>query len=221
MSPPPRTTPALARPGARHRPRPTLAAWSLALLMAGCATVAPPPVSPTAPPARPPAPATAQPTPAPAAEAPASPAAPVPSPRTVAAEGLAIEQRWLQDWFRGTPVRIALRGDGVLAVEVPREFCFDSGRSQIKPALAAVLDKVAESLRRRPTTRLTLLAAPADPAGPSTSPAANPASATLAQQRAAGVQRHLRDRGIALARLGEPTADGAAAVQLRIGAAPR
>ncbi len=123
---------------------------------------------------------------------------------------LAIEQQWLQDWFRGTPVRVAQRSDGTLAIDVPREFCFEAGRSRILPALAAVLDKVAQSLNRRPTARLTWLAGPADPSG-----VAGPAS--LGLQRATAMQRHLRDRGIALARLAEPLAEGSTGVQLRIG----
>lgn len=172
---------------------------AVVLALGGCAGVTPRPGPPGAG----------------ASSAPAAPAAPAsgpgaaPNARTAAAEALAIEQRWLQDWFRGTPVRISQRGDGTLAVDVPREFCFDSGRSQVKPALGAVLDKVAESLRRRPGTRLTLLSAPSDTAT---------APPTLALQRATGVQRHLRDRGVASARLGEPVAEGSTAVQLRIAA---
>ena len=152
---------------------------------------------------------------APPAQTPAQTPAPTPAPsgasaRTQAAEVLAIEQQWLQDWFRGTPVRIALRSDGILTIDVPREFCFEAGRSRILPALSAVLDKVAQSLNRRPTTRLTGLAGPADPAG-----VGGPAA--LGLQRATAMQRHLRDRGIALARLAEPLAEGSTGVQLRIG----
>ncbi|MDP2032248.1 MAG: hypothetical protein Q8K29_02430 [Polaromonas sp.] len=192
---------------------PAATLWLVAALaLAGCASVAPPRAS--SPPPAVPAPGAPVPAPGPAAVPPGAPAAPtapgaVPNARTAGAEVLAIEQRWLQDWFRGTPVRIAQRSDGTLTVDVPREFSFDAGRSQVKPALAAVLDKVAETLRRRPTTHLTLLAAPTDPASGS--------PPTLALQRAAGVQRHLRDRGVAPARLGAPLADGSAAVQLRIG----
>jgi outer membrane protein OmpA-like peptidoglycan-associated protein len=130
--------------------------------------------------------------------------------RTALVEGLAIESQWLQSWFKGTPVLIAQRSDGTVTVDVPREFCFDRGRSAVKPALAAVLDKVAESLKRRPQTQLIGLAAP-DDRGDST---------PLALQRAAQVHRHLRDRGIAAARLGEASTTGAAAVQLRIGPDP-
>lgn len=42
-----------------------------------------------------------------------------PNARTLAAEALAIEQQRLQDWFRGSPVRIAQRGDGSLAIDMP------------------------------------------------------------------------------------------------------
>lgn len=123
---------------------------------------------------------------------------------------LTTERQWLQSWFRGTPVSIGQRNDGAVTVDVPREFCFDPGRSSVKPALAAVLDKVAESLRRRPLAHLQLLAAPADATG----------TARLAQQRAAQVRQYFRSHGVPDARLGKPTATAAAAVQLRMGAAP-
>jgi len=121
-------------------------------------------------------------------------------------EALAAERRWLASWFKGTPVRIGQRPDGALTVEVPREFSFGPGRSSIEPALAAVLDKVAESLRRVPLAELTLLAAPDDRGGTS----------SLAVQRAAQVHRYLRSRGVAATRLGKPTATTATAVQLRL-----
>ncbi len=143
--------------------------------------------------------------------APAGPQAQEPgAPTPQAASALRTEQRWLQSWFEGTPVRIGMTGDGVLAVDVPREFCFDAGRSQVKPALAAVLDKVAESLRRNTSSKLTLLAAPGD-AGP---------SAPLAAARSAAVHKHLRNRGVPQARLAEPGTTTTAAVQLRIEAPP-
>ena len=69
----------------------------------------------------------------------------------------------MQSWFQGTPVLIGQRDDDAVSVDVPREFCFDPGRSSVKPALAAVLNKVAESLLRMPMVRLQLLAAPEHP----------------------------------------------------------
>lgn len=128
-----------------------------------------------------------------------------------AASPLKAERQWLQAWFRDTPVRVVEREGGVVAVEVPRAFCFEPGRSDPKPALAAVLDKVAESLRRVPSAQLVLIAAP-DDGGASPAPA-------LAQERAVRVQRHLRSRGVAAGRLAKPGATDAAAVQLRLEAA--
>jgi outer membrane protein OmpA-like peptidoglycan-associated protein len=108
-------------------------------------------------------------------------------------------------------VRFAQRGDGALGIEVPREFCFEPGKTRMKPALAAVLDKVAESLRRMPFAQLPLLAAPDDASGPP----------PLAMQRASEIRDHLRARGVDASRLGKPSAASAAAVQLRIeGVAP-
>ena len=174
----------------------------LSLMLAACAS------SPPSAPSRNGAPGAAT----PGATLPATPGtAPAPGSaeqRTALAAELTVEQQWLDSYFRGTPVQIRQRDDGALWVEVPREFCFDAGRSSVKPPLAAVLDKVAESLRRRPGAMVTLLTAPDD----------KPGSTPLALQRATQVHKHLRDRGVPLARLGEPKAAAAGnGVQLRIG----
>jgi outer membrane protein OmpA-like peptidoglycan-associated protein len=133
-----------------------------------------------------------------------------PAQRTAAAEALAVERQWLGSWFRDTPVRIAQRGDGAVSVEVPREFSFDTGKSSVKPALAAVLDKVAESLRRAPQAQVALIAAPDD---------AEVATA-LATQRAERMREHQRSRGVAEARLGRPSPAASPSVHLRLIAAP-
>jgi len=147
----------------------------------GCSTT---PVTTSAPPA-----------PGAAAEAPAQP--------------LAVERDWLQSWFGGTPVVIAQREDGAVGVEVPREFCFDPGRSTVKPPLAAVLDKLAQSLRRT-GAHLPLVAAPGDAA----------TASPLALQRATQLRKHLLARGVSAAKIGTPTATAVAAVQLRMELAP-
>jgi outer membrane protein OmpA-like peptidoglycan-associated protein len=119
---------------------------------------------------------------------------------------LAAERQWLRSWFGDTPVRIAQSSDTAISIEIPREFCFDPGHSHVKPALAAVLDKVAESLRRVPQLRLELIAAPADSA----------ASTPLALQRATQMRVHLVDRGVPAGQLGGPQAAAAESVQLRM-----
>jgi outer membrane protein OmpA-like peptidoglycan-associated protein len=110
---------------------------------------------------------------------------------------LSVERDWLRAWFEGTPVVIEQRGEGPLSVQVPLAFSFEPRRATVKPALAAVLDKLAQSLRRS-RAALPLLAAPADPAG----------SPALAVQRATAVRAHLLSRGVPMAQLGPPVAAG-------------
>jgi outer membrane protein OmpA-like peptidoglycan-associated protein len=144
-----------------------------------------------------------------------APQAPPPGPVTPAqratlAEALAVERQWLASWFRGTPVVLAQRSTGAVTIDVPREFSFEPGRSKVKPALGAVLDKVAESLLRVPSAYVVIVAAPDDTA----------VSGPLAQQRAAQVHEHLRARGVAAARIARPSTAGAGTVHLRLAAPP-
>ena len=172
------------------------AALLAAVALGGCASTPPP-----APP--PPSPAQAAATPPPAE--PPTPA----QQRTAAASRLAVERQWLASWFKGTPVVVGQRADGAVVVDVPREFCFEPGRDAVKPALGAVLDKVAESLRRMPVAELHLIAAPGD----------SNSGAGLGLQRATRVHDYLRSRGVAASRLAKPSTAPGAAVQLRIEAA--
>ena len=173
----------------------------LAVALSLCACASDPPSSSSSSPAPSPSPATV------AAQGPAASAPPTPAQqRTAAASTLAVERQWLASWFKGTPVVVAQRPDGAVVVDVPREFCFDPGRDTVKPALAAVLDKVTQSLRRTPTAELHLIAAPNDASG----------SATLGVQRATRVYDYLRAHGVSAGRLAKPTAASGAAVQLRM-----
>ncbi|MGL6112341.1 MAG: OmpA family protein [Rubrivivax sp.] len=162
------------------------------LTLQGCGTTPAPPAAPAAPPAT-------------------APGAPPAASAASRVSALAAEGQWLKSWFEGTPVLIVLRDDTALSIEVPREFCFDTGRSNVKPALAAVLDKVAESLRRKPALRLELVAAPGDSA----------ATSALGPQRATRLRAYLLARGVPAAQLGQPTVTAAAAVQLRMEPMPR
>ncbi len=186
---------------ARRRPeRPV--AWAAAgalLLLQGCAALPPGPKPPSAAPGTAPAAAPAS---VPGAAPDTAPQTPPPRPAT-----LAVERQWLQAWFEGTPVRIEQRSESAFSVEVPRQYCFESGRSEIEPPLAAVLDKVAQSLQRKPELRLQLLAAPGDSA----------LGSELAQQRAVNLRKHLLARGAAARQLAAPTVTPVPAVQLRIG----
>lgn len=148
-----------------------------ALLLAACAssTRQPTPAPAPAPPvATAPAPAPAsRPAPAPA---PTPPAAPRPSP-------LAAEQRWLEQLFEGTPVRISGEAEGqALQLQVPISFSFDADSPKPKAPLQAVLDKLGQSLKRQPASRLRISAP---------GPAA----------RAVAARAHLLSRGVAAHRV--------------------
>jgi outer membrane protein OmpA-like peptidoglycan-associated protein len=138
--------------------------------------------------------------------APTASPGPVQSPAIPAGRGLDSERAWLQSWFSGTPVVIAqVASGGPLTVEVPLEFCFEPGRSTIKPALAAVLDKVAQSLRRS-GAKLPLIAAAGD----------GPAAPALALERARKLRANLVGHGVPAAQLGSAETSATAAVQLRM-----
>lgn len=160
----------------------------LLAFVAGCTTTSP--TSTTSAPA---------PTPSPAP-------APTPDQRAAAPANLAAERQWLSSWFKGTPVKIRQVDENAIAIDVPREFCFDAGGSKVKPALGAVLDKMTQSLQRVPIAQVTLIAAPADAQ----------ANSDLALKRAAQVQQHLRNAGVRADRLGKPSVASGPMVQLRM-----
>ncbi|MES2960298.1 MAG: OmpA family protein [Pseudomonadota bacterium] len=170
----------------------TLSTFLLALLtlLAGCATTPSPP-SPSG--------STAPSGPG-GTSGPTRPAPPTLPP-------LVSEQRWLEEWFRGTPVVITMSDIHTLAVDVPLANSFESGSSSVKPALAAVLDRVATSLRRQPALRVSI-AAPSDATG---------VNVALAAARAEQVRGHLVSRGVPVTRMaGVGTARPGTPVQLRL-----
>ena len=130
-----------------------------------------------------------------------------PAPGTPSATPLATEQRFLEDWFRGTPVVIAAQPPVTLQLDVPLANSFDAGKADIKPALNAVLDRVAQSLLRQNAARVHVNA-PADANG----------NGALAQSRAQRVREALGSKGIAATRVAvteaAPRAGGP--VQLRL-----
>jgi outer membrane protein OmpA-like peptidoglycan-associated protein len=185
------------------------AAWALPLVLVlpGCASKTPGPAGASKPAERMPSPAPV------ATTSPPSPSTTAPAAERNAATSaspLATERQWLQSWFVGTPVVIAESEDGAIRIEVPKEFCFAAGNSKILPPLVAVLDKLAQSLRRTPAARLAQVAAPEDKTG--TTP--------LALERANKVRGHLLSRGVGASRLGAASSTPLAALKLRVAVAP-
>lgn len=122
---------------------------------------------------------------------------------------LMTEQRWLQQWFDGTPVVIAPQGDGTLLVEVPAEFCFDAGGSAVKPPLAAVLTRVRSSLERQPSLQMRI-EAPPEAGGPG----------SLARERSARMREHFYSAAISPTRITEANGLPGSPVRLVINGAP-
>ena len=118
---------------------------------------------------------------------------------------LASEQRRLAELFRGTPVLFTLQADGSLRVDVPLRFCFDPKAAVVKPALLAVLDRVATS-QRNTASRITLTA-PGDPGD---------AAPRLATLRATSIRSRLVGRGIPIPRMTVKPDAGVDSVRLLI-----
>jgi hypothetical protein len=151
-----------------------MASLLLAASLAACTSTAPRPhgTKPTPPaPAQPAAPAPAPPPP------PDTPAPPAPPPE------LAPEARWLHEWFDATPVRVALDEQGWVHLNVPASYAFNAASPTPKPPLKAVLDRVAQSLARKPQAKVAVTV----PSG--------------ANGREAAVRSHLLAQGVAAWRI--------------------
>jgi hypothetical protein len=116
------------------------------------------------------------------------------------------EKRWLEEWFARTPVVIRQLNDSTLQLTVPMANSFDTGQLPPKPALVAVLDRLAESMRRQLNTRLAVVISPD-----------NGAPTSQALNRAQRVTEHLGTRRVqaqrvVTSRVGLP----GAAVQLQL-----
>lgn len=192
-----------AMPRLTLRPLPPLltprrTALLLAAALSACTSTAP-----TRPPNRP---AAAQGPQAPATTVVAAPpAAPQPQAPAPPPE-LAPEARWLQDWFGATPVKVALDEQGLVRLHVPAAHAFASGAPAPKPALKAVLDRVVQSLGRKPNAKVAV-----------TVPAGVPG-------REAAVRSHLTGQGVAAWRVsvqaGTGGADAATEIVVSPGQAP-
>ena len=151
-------------------PMRSLAPMMVALALSGCASVAP---TPTASPASPGSPATAS-------GAPASPPT-VAEQKTAAAGALAVERKWLGSWFDKTPVVIGQRSDGAVTIDVPRDFCFDRGRTSHRPRARGSARQGRREHASGAERALPLIAAPEDGSGekPSWHCSARPRSLTI------------------------------------------
>jgi outer membrane protein OmpA-like peptidoglycan-associated protein len=153
-----------------------LCAVTLAAVLAGCAITPRPPLVPP----------------------------PVAAP-TAPSVSLAAEQRRLSELFRGTPVVFEMLPNGSMRVEVPLKYSFDKGRTSVKPPLAAVLDRIAPSVRS-PGMRARV-APPTDASGAS----------VVALERAASTRDYLVAKGVPVSHFTSPASPRADSIEIVIG----
>jgi outer membrane protein OmpA-like peptidoglycan-associated protein len=120
------------------------------------------------------------------------------------------DEQWrLQRELAGTPVDVDLDSAGRLLVSVPLRYCFDPGRSAVKPPLGAVLEKLAGGLKRQNTT--LRVRAPGDPQG----------NRFLATDRAASVRDYLVALGVSAKRFASVAPAEGDAVEIFVEEQPR
>ena len=107
---------------------------------------------------------------------------------------LASEQKRLGDLFADTPVTVQRTADDRLRLHVPLRFSFDAGRAAVKPPLAALLDRLATSLRQQSGFGVRINAS-GDSRGAGAS--------QLARERAAATRDYLIAKGAPANRFGE------------------
>jgi outer membrane protein OmpA-like peptidoglycan-associated protein len=106
---------------------------------------------------------------------------------------------------KGTGIDVVRTADDRLKVNVPADFSFDVGRSEVKPSMAPVLDKLAQGLDANMQLQVI---------GHTDSSGSDAVNNPLSLHRAEAVREHLTRRGVAASRIAvegrgerEPVAD--------------
>ncbi|GIX24832.1 MULTISPECIES: OmpA family protein [Caldimonas] len=98
----------------------------------------------------------------------------------------------------GTGIGVERTADNQIRVQIPADAGFDVGRAAIRPQLAHVLDKFAQSMREHPATDIRII-------GHTDSTGSDAVNNPLSFERAAATRDYLVARGVAVSRI---TIDG-------------
>ncbi|MCX7902845.1 MAG: OmpA family protein, partial [Burkholderiaceae bacterium] len=98
----------------------------------------------------------------------------------------------------GTGIGVERTADNQIRVQIPADAGFDVGRAAIRPQLAHVLDKFAQSMREHPATDIRII-------GDTDSTGSDAVNNPLSFERAAATRDYLVARGVAVSRI---TIDG-------------
>jgi outer membrane protein OmpA-like peptidoglycan-associated protein len=130
---------------------------------------------------------------------------------------------------QGTGIGVTQTADNQLKLDIPSDLSFDSGRSDIKPALHPVLDRFATTLNQNPVTTVRIV-------GHTDNVGSDAVNNPLSVNRAAATRDYLTGRGVASNRIAidgrgshEPIADNTTAagkaknrrVEIFVAEAPR
>lgn len=140
------------------------------------------------------------------------------------------QKRAMEQATQGTGVDVTQTADNQLKLNVPSDVSFDTNRADIKPNLAPVLDRFAQTLQQNPTTTVRII-------GHTDSTGNDAINDPLSVNRAASTRQYLAARGVEAGRIAidgrgsrEPIADNGTAagraqnrrVEIYVGeAAPR
>ncbi|WP_019561523.1 OmpA family protein [Caldimonas manganoxidans] len=94
----------------------------------------------------------------------------------------------------GTGIGVERTADNQIRVQIPSDAGFDVGRSAIRPQLASVLDKFAQSMREHPATEIRII-------GHTDSTGSDAVNNPLSIERAASTRDYLVARGVAVSRI--------------------
>jgi outer membrane protein OmpA-like peptidoglycan-associated protein len=104
------------------------------------------------------------------------------------------QQHAMEQATQGTGVEVTRTADNQLKLNVPADVSFDSGRSDVKPELRAVLDQFANGLKTQPNTVVNIV-------GHTDSKGTDAINEPLSRDRAQSVKSYLVDRGVSSARI--------------------
>jgi outer membrane protein OmpA-like peptidoglycan-associated protein len=121
------------------------------------------------------------------------------------------QKRAMEQATQGTGVGVTQTADNQLKLNVPSDVSFDTGRADIKPNLAPVLDRFAQTLQQNPATTVRII-------GHTDSTGTDAINDPLSINRAASTRQYLAARGVEAGRVAidgrgsrEPVADNGTA----------
>ena len=121
------------------------------------------------------------------------------------------QKRSMEQATQGTGVGVTQTADNQLKLDIPSDISFDVGRAEIKPNLAPVLDRFAQTLNANPAATVRII-------GHTDTQGNDAINDPLSVNRAASTRQYLASRGVSAARIAidgrgsrEPIADNGTA----------